>query len=123
MKEILNGITTIAALVFLASVFAMSAYLYRTKIYTGWQLRTNFLWPRIIFEYRDHTKKYSGKKGIWYSICKLSFFILIASVIASFVPHFFLLPTAIAIVVIIFAATIIPAIGYAIYGLSKEKYF
>lgn len=123
MKEILNGIATIAALLFLASVFAMSAYLYRAKIYTGWQLRTNFLWPKIIFEYRDHTKKYSGKKGIWYNICKVSFFILIAAAIASIVPQLFLLPTPITIVVLIFAATIIPAIGYAIYGLSKEKYF
>lgn len=123
MKEILNDITTIAALVFLASVFAMSAYLYRAKIYTAWQMRTNFLWPKTIFEYRDHTTKYTGKKGIWYNICKVSFFLLVVTCIASVVPQLLLLPTAIAIVVLIAAVTLIPAIGYAIYGLSKEKYF
>jgi hypothetical protein len=123
MKEIINIITTVSGLAFIASLFAMSAYLYRAKIYTAWQLRTTFMWPKIIFEYRDHTTKYTGKKGIWYNICKVSFFLLVVTFIASVVPQLLLLPTAIAIVVLIAAVTLIPAIGYAIYGLSKEKYF
>jgi hypothetical protein len=123
MTEVLNVVSTISGLTFITSLFAMSAYLYRAKVYTAWQLRTTFLWPRIIFEYRDHTEKYSGSKGIWYSICKVSFFILLGTVIVSLVPQILLLPKAILVVVLILAATIIPAIGYAIYGLSKERYY
>ena len=123
MKEIISGIIYVSALIFLASIFAIGAYLYRAKIYTTWQLRTTFLWPKIIFEYRDHTKKYQGTKGIWYGICKVSFLVLFAAVLASIVPQILLLPKAIAVAVFIFAATIVPAIGYAIYGLSKERYY
>jgi hypothetical protein len=123
MTEIVTLIETISGLIFLASFFVMDAYLYRAKIYTAWRMGVNPLWPRIIFEYRDHTKKYSGKIGIWYFISKTSFFILLGAFIASIMPQLFSLPTPIAIIVLIVGGTVIPAIGYAIYGLSKEKYF
>jgi hypothetical protein len=123
MKDIINLLTVSTGAIFLISLFAMSDYLYRKKIYTWWQLRFNFMWPRIIFEYRDHTKKYSGKEGIWYNISKVSFIILVITFIATILPHIYSLPTPILIVIAIFVVTIVPALGYAIYGLSKEKYF
>jgi len=60
---------------------------------------------------------------MWYHVCKISFFIFIGLLIVSSVPLLFSLPAVIVIVTTIVAVTIIPAIGYVIYGLSKEKYF
>jgi len=123
MTTIIDYIINISALISFISLFAMSAYLYRAKIYTAWQLRTYFLWPRLLFEYRDHTRKYSGKIGIWFPIFKVSFLILSGVFVSSSVPQLFSLPTPILIIILIFAVTVIPALGYAIYGLSKEKYY
>ncbi|MBU2622750.1 MAG: hypothetical protein KKD92_10575 [Proteobacteria bacterium] len=123
MTEILNVIITASGLIFLLSFFAMASYLFRAKVYTMWQIRVNPLWPRIIFEYRDHTKRYSGKIGIWYYISGGSFFIFVFTMATANVPQLFVLPAPITIIIMAVAVFIIPAIGYAIYGLSKEKYF
>ncbi len=123
MNELLNIIITAAAGLCIVSLFGMGDYLRQKKIYTWWQLRFNLMWPRILFQYRDHTQKYSGKKGIWYHLAKISFLIFIMSVIAVTAPKLIQLPTPLAILVLIVIATLVPAIGYAIYGLSKEKYF
>lgn len=86
-------------------------------------MRVNPLWPRVIFEYRDHTKKYSGKIGSWYYISGASFLVLVFTMLAVIVPQLFVLPTPISIIIMAVSVVIIPAIGYGIYGLSKEKYF
>jgi hypothetical protein len=54
---------------------------------------------------------------------KISSCIFSVSLIAVIVPILKGLPTMISVVVLIAAAYIILALGYAIYGLSKEKYF
>ena len=123
MNESINKIIDISGPVMILSLFAMTAYLFRKKVYTALELRKKIIWPSIVFEYRDHTKKYNGKVGIYYYIFCPSALITTVLIIfqAATIAHE--ASTPIFITAMITAATIIPIICYWIYSLWKGKYF
>jgi hypothetical protein len=123
MSQLLNILTEAFFLIFLSSLFVIGLYLYRAKVYTWLQLRFNFMWPRIIFEYRDHTRKFTGKTGYWFYVSKFSFFILFALLLIEASLNLSSVPFPVRILIIIGAVIIIPSIGFVIYNLSKDKYF
>ncbi len=123
MEPLLNSLINIFFLAFLLSLFAMGYYLYEAKVYTYMQLRFTFMWPRLIFEYRDHTRKFLGKTGKWYPVCKISFSVLSVSLLILSSKYLLSIPLPISIVIFIAAIIIFPSIGFVIYNLSKDKYF
>ena len=116
-------IVWISAFISVTSHLAMSLYLRHEGVYSYWSFDFHGTVYKHFYQYRDHTKKYKGKIGFWYYVALISdpiFFILI------------LIPFAIKLIsahwAIIFAVslgfiTVVPLLIYALYLMSKEKYF
>ena len=78
----------------------------------------------MIFEYRDHTRKFREKTGVWFYVSKFSFFVFFAVLlIEASSTHLSSIPLPISIVIIIATIIILPSVGFVIYNLSTEKYF
>ena len=103
------------------SGLAMFIYL-RMNGYSYWQLQTEFIFPKMIFVYRDHTRKHKGKTGFWYYIFLLSTALVF---VAAFLELWGVLSVThwgIKFVVIFTFFLIVPLLIYALYNMSKENY-
>jgi hypothetical protein len=123
MRRVAEYLLTVGGPIALLSGAMMAHYLVRNRVRTWWQVRREFLWPKIIFEYRDHSRRYRGKAGIWYYVFSISvFFVFIASSIelAMITAS---APLPLIIVVSFTYLVLVPLVGYVIHMLSREKYF
>ena len=122
MEETLEIAIGTSGPIVVASLLIMGQYLVKNKVYSYWQLRTTLLWPKIAFEYRDHTKVHIGKAGIWYLIFLIGIFILTPAVLLRLLMDILKenRPTIFAVVFGLFI--IIPLIAYVAYSFSKEKH-
>ena len=123
MKTASELITNISGSIAIISILVMSFYLVNRRIYTFWQLGWKLLWLEIIFRYRDHTRKSVGHVGSWYHIFLVSVFIFLISINTELVIQLLTAPWPIIFVVAFSALLLLPLIGYAIYNMSKEKYY
>jgi len=123
MKTALDILTTISFSTAIISAIAMSFYFLNRGVYTYWQMQWKVLWLELIFRYRDHTKKNNGRVGTWYYIFLVNIFISIFSILAELALHMLTATWPIIIVVAFSALLLVPLIGYAIYNISKEKYY
>lgn len=67
------------------SVFGMWSYLVRKGIWDAWE--HFFMWPRIVIDYRNHTRERSGSIGIFYYVFTVSLVMTILSVVVSLTNH------------------------------------
>ena len=123
MKTALDIMTTLSCFIMVISALAMYYYFIDRGIYTYWQLQWKVLWFEVIFRYRDHTKKQSGRTGYWYHIFLSSTFILIISSVIELALHLRTTSWPIIFLVVFTALLLLPLLGYAIYNMSKEKYY
>lgn len=123
MKTDLDIVTTLSFSAAIISVIAMSFYFLNRGIFTYWQMQSKILWLEIIFRYRDHTRKNIGHVGFWYYIFLVSIFISIISIFIEFALHMRIASWPIILVVAFSVLLLVPLIGYAIYNISKEKYY
>lgn len=123
MKIALDIVMTLSFSAVIISVIAMSFYFLNRGIFTYWQMQWKILWLEIIFRYRDHTRKNVGHVGCWYYIFLVSIFMSIISTFVELVLHMRLASWPIILVVAFSAVMLVPLIGYAIYNMSKEKYY
>ena len=123
MKTALDLITNISGIIAIISLLVMSFYCVNRGIYTFRELRWKVLWLEIIFRYRDHTRKSVGHVGSWYNIFLVSILILLISINTELVIDLLTAPRPIIFVVAFSALLLLPLVGYAIYNMSKEKYY
>jgi hypothetical protein len=103
----------------LISVLVMFFYLHLNG-YSYWQLHFD---PHFPFIYRDHTKKYMGKTGIWYYIFFTSTaFFFVAVFMELWIDVISAARWEIKFVAIFTFFLLVPLLIFAIYKMSKEKY-
>ncbi len=90
--------------------------------YSYLKLQTDFIFPKFLFVYRDHTKKYKGKTGIWYYIFLLSTGLVFVGILLELWDVLSVANWGIKFAVIFTFFLIVPLLIYAIYNMSKEDY-
>jgi len=123
MRLLVDWALTLGFPIVLVSLAIMAHYLVQRRVYTWWQLRTKLLWPEIIFEYRDHSRKHRGRAGMCYHA--FSFGISLVITAASVELAIITAPAPLPIVIVVWFTYVlfVPLLGFMIYRLSKEKYF
>jgi hypothetical protein len=123
MRLVADWLLTLGFPTVLFSLAMMGCYLVRSGVYTVWQLRTKLLWPEIIFEYRDHTRRHLGKVGIVYYVFLVA--MLLVGIAASAELAIITLPAPLPIIIVVWFtyALLVPLLGFVIYRLSQEKHF
>ena len=66
MESVIHTLTTVTGLLSLTSLAAMIVYLINNKVLTITEAAIFNIWPRSVFQYRDHTKNNKGRVGFWY---------------------------------------------------------
>jgi hypothetical protein len=94
----------------------------RTKGYTYWRLQSEYLFPKILFLYRDYTRKYKGKTGVWYYIFLVSGLLAFMGVPIELWVQISATHWSVKFVVIFTFFLIVPLLMVAVYQMSKEDY-
>ena len=123
MENFLFYIIELSLPLAIISVFFMARYFVGHKIYTWWQIRLKILWPVLTFEYRDHTRKNMGKVGLWFYIFWVCILVSFLAGLTSLAFELSEAPMPIVFLVLFSALLIIPLLSFAIYNMSKEKYY
>jgi hypothetical protein len=79
-----HDITDASALIFLGTLLAISVQLRRWKLtFRNYRL----LWPMLIIDYRNYTKKHYGKAGKLYYMALISGLLLAISILSEITMH------------------------------------
>jgi hypothetical protein len=98
-------------------------YLVRKKVTTSAGLHFHPIWPKLVFKYRDHTRKNRGKTGVWYYTFSLSVSVLAIVSVAELLLFVSKGPPAIFLLVCFTVLIIIPLLGYVVLCLARERLF
>jgi hypothetical protein len=79
IPDVANKLAPIFGPLLIFSVFGMWSYLVRKGIWDTWE--HFFIWPKIVIDYRKHTKERSGHVGIFFYVFTISFIVTIISVL------------------------------------------
>jgi len=88
IEQIINSIFVISVPTLFISLAIISFYLIRNKVYSWWGIGYCF-WPKLIWDYKSHTKNKLGRVGIFYytgigSLLVTVIFVLVDIVITLF---------------------------------------
>jgi hypothetical protein len=83
IQEIAEKMIAISGPLVIFSVFGMWSYLVRKGIWDTWE--HFFMWPRIVVDYREHTKERSGRTGILFYVFSTSLVVTVISVVVSLI--------------------------------------
>lgn len=123
MKKLVLYIVELSLSLTILCFLMMGYYFVKYKIYTWWQIRLKFLWPILTFEYRDHTKKHFGKVGILFYVFWICFLVSLLGGLIELALELSEAPTPIIFAVSFSVLLLIPLLGFAVYNMSKEKYY
>lgn len=82
IPDLAEKLVSIFAPLMIFSVFAIWSYLVRRGVWDFWE--HFFLWPKMVIDYRKHTREQLGRAGVLYYVFLTSLFITVLPVVTIF---------------------------------------